>query len=172
MSFSLKAVNLDLYSGHPITTVLQPKWPYRLRRDIITILRPNLHRTGHHTGFSVRTVLAGHILTQGSEQESGKRRLWCLPVDGVDDERADLLFGDRSKKPPTKSIGTHSVAYCILFLVTVLTSREFAAAISLSSSSTIYKRLLSMHSKSHALSDYCRGVDNDYCRDTAAQRKS
>ena len=29
-----------------------------------------------------------------------------------------------------------------------------------------------MHSKSHALSDYCRGVDNDYCRDTAAQRKS
>jgi hypothetical protein len=74
--------------------------------------------------------------------------------------------------PPTKSIGTHSVAYCILFLVTVLTSREFAAAISLSSSSTIYKRLLSMHSKSHALSDYCRGVDNDYCRDTAAQRKS
>ena len=39
-------------------------------------------------------------------------------------------------------------------------------------SSTIYKRLLSMHSKSHALSDYCRGVDNDYCRDTAAQRKS
>ena len=96
----------------------------------------------------------------------------CLPVDGVDDERADLLFGDRSKKPPTNSIGTHSVAYCILLLVTVLTSRKFAAAISLSSSSTIYKRLLSMHSKSHALSDYCRGVDNDYCRDTAAQRKS
>ena len=112
--------------------------------------------------------------------------MWCLPVDGVDDERADLLFGDRSKKPPTNSIGTHSVAYCILLLVTVLTSREFAAAISLSSSSTIYKRLLSMHSKSHALRhdnidcrardprvhDYCRGVDNDYCRDTAAQRKS
>ena len=72
-------------------------------------------------------------------------------MDGVDDERADLLFGDRSKKPPTNSIGTHSVAYCILLLVTVLTSSEFAAAISLSSSSTIYKRLLSMHSKSHAL---------------------
>jgi hypothetical protein len=70
VSFSLKAVNLDLYSGHPITTVLQPKWPYRLRRDIITILRPNLHRTGHHTGFSVRTVLAGHILTDPSSRSS------------------------------------------------------------------------------------------------------
>ena len=69
----MKAVNFDLYSGHPITTVLQPKWPYRLRRDIITILRPNLHRTGHHTGFSVRTVLAGHILTDAHSDVEAKK---------------------------------------------------------------------------------------------------
>ena len=87
----------------------------------------------------------------------------------------ERMIGRTVGGPPACDTSLASVtgrSCSILLLATSTTSREFAAAISLSSSSTIYKRLLSMHSKSHALSDYCRGVDNDYCRDTAAQRKS
>ena len=43
--------------------MLQPNGCIDCWREDNTLLRPHLHRTGHHPGIPVRTRLAGHILT-------------------------------------------------------------------------------------------------------------